>query len=99
MVSLKTMKNVEEICWNTNFWCAPSGSEGKSKNKNSYEGIVGYGHEEWLFDLEKIVDNYHYSFLQAANTGRNVYKDLDLKIYLYSINSETRTRWRIVSRH
>ncbi|WP_431024179.1 hypothetical protein [Halomonas sp. H5] len=90
-------EKVVRICWNTNSWCSPSGPEGKSKNKDSYEEIVGYGHEEWLFDLNKVVEGYHYSFLQAANTGRNVHKDSDLKVYLYSINSETKTRWWIGS--
>lgn len=90
-------EKVVRICWNTNFWRSPSGPVGKSKNKESYEEIVGYGHEEWLFDLAKTVDDYHYSFLQAANTGRNTHKDIELKVYLYSINSETKTRWWIGS--
>lgn len=90
-------EKVVRICWNTKSWLVPSGPKGKSKNKDSYEEIVGYGHEEWLFDLAKVVDGYHYSFLQAANTGRNAHKDIDLKVYLYSINSETKTRWWVGS--
>ena len=81
------------ICWNINSWIRPSGPEGKSKNKEAYEDIVGYGHEEWLFDVEKIVDGFHYGFLQAANSGRNVHKDKILDVHLYSINSITSTRW------
>lgn len=92
-----TEEKVVRICWNTNSWRSPSGPEGKSKNKDSYEDIVGYGHEEWIFDLDKIVDGYHFSFLQAANTGRNVHKNSYLKVYLYSINSATKTRWWIGS--
>lgn len=92
-----TEEKVVRICWNTNSWKLPSGPEGKSKSKDSYEEIVGYGHEEWLFDLDKVVDGYHYSFLQAANTGRNVHKDSVLKVYLYSIDSASKTRWWIGS--
>lgn len=92
-----TEEKVARICWNTNSWKSPSGPEGKSTNSGLYEDTVGYGLEEWLFDLNKIVDSYHYSFLQAANTGRNVHKYSYLKVYLYSINSTTKTRWWIGS--
>lgn len=83
------------ICWNTNNWIKPSGSIGKSKNKDAYEDLVGYGHEEWLFDFTKIIDDYHYAFLQAANSGRNAHKDKSFNIHLYSINSDKNTRWWI----
>ncbi len=85
------------ICWNTNSWTKPSGPEGKSKNKKAYEEIVGYGHEEWLFDLEKIIDGYHYGFLQAAHSGRDIHKDKIYNINLYTINSSTGTRWWVGS--
>ena len=83
------------ICWNTNSWLKPSGPEGKSKNRKAYEEIVGYGHEEWLFDTQKIIDGYHYGFLQAANTGRNIHKGKIYDIHLYSINNTTGSRWWI----
>ncbi|MCK4621393.1 MAG: hypothetical protein KAT62_04165 [Desulfuromonadales bacterium] len=88
-------EKLARICWNTNSWTKPSGPEGKSKNKKAYEEIVGYGHEEWLFDLEKIIDGYHYGFLQAAHSGRDIHKDKIYNVHLYTINSVTGTRWWI----
>lgn len=35
------MEKIARICWNTNDWKYPSGIEGKSKNKHSYEKIMG----------------------------------------------------------
>lgn len=84
---------IVRICWNTEGWKKPSGIQGKSKNKDAYEDIVGYGHEEWLFDINKIINGYHYGFLQPANNGKNAHKGKIVNVHLYTINSETGTRW------
>ncbi len=63
-------KKLARICWNSNSWQKPSGKYGKSKNPDAYEMIVGYGHEEWLLDLEKIIDGFHYAYLQAIGAHR-----------------------------
>ena len=60
------IEKIARICWNTNNWHRPSGSEGKSKTKQSYEKKQGFGHEEWLFDERMILkDGYLYGYLQA----------------------------------
>ena len=86
-------KKLTRICWNTNNWQKPSGKYGKSKNPKAYERIVGYGHEEWLLDLGKFIDGYHYSFLQAIGAHWEKYFDKIFDIFLYSINNDTKTRW------
>jgi len=86
-------KKLSRICWNTNNWQKPSGKYGKSRNPKAYEMIVGYGHEEWLLDLEKIIDGYHYAFLQAIAAHRDKYNGKIFDISLYSINNDTKTRW------
>ncbi|MBW4933229.1 hypothetical protein [Marinobacter sp. F4206] len=89
-------EKVARICWNSKNWSRPSGRQGKSKNRETWEYKNGYGHEEWLFDLDKIIDGYHYAFLQAANTDRRVLVPGEaLKIYLYTIDSEKNIRWWI----
>lgn len=86
-------RKVARICWNTQHWQKPSGKKGKSKNKKAYENLVGYGHEEWLFDSEKTINGFHYSHLQAIVQHRNKYLGATYDIYLYSINSLTKERW------
>lgn len=55
------MEKIARIYWNTHDWKLPSGREGKTENKDAYEVIVGFGHEEWLLDDSKILpDGYHY---------------------------------------
>lgn len=86
---------IARICWNTNYWQRPSGQEGKSRNQKAYENLTGYGHEEWLLDTEKIIDGYHYAYLQAIGAHRDKYLGEIFNISLYSINNITKQRWWI----
>ncbi|WP_426491286.1 hypothetical protein [Hymenobacter sp. 102] len=58
------------VCWNTLGWQRPSGPVGKSTTATSHESghVAGFGAEEWLFDYERLIDGYHYGFLQALNS-------------------------------
>ena len=81
------------ICWNDNLWQRPSGAEGKSRNKDSFEYINGFGHEEWLFDTSKIIDGYHYGFVQAVGASRGKHGNDAMHLSLYSIDNRTKQRW------
>jgi uncharacterized protein DUF3883 len=81
------------ICWNTNGWKAPSGMEGKSHSLDSHEGKYGYGNEEWLFDFKKLIDGYHYGFLQPINRGIKKYASEVLDVQLFTIDGATKTRY------
>jgi len=86
-------RRIARICWNTSDWTKPSGSKFKSKNKKSYENLVGFGWEEWLFDTKKLIEGYHYGFIQAVNKNWEKYQGSVMDISLYSINGETKERW------
>lgn len=86
---------IARICWNNNRWRSPSGRQGKSKDKTAYENILGYGHEEWLLDLDKLIDGYHYAFLQPVSASSKNYRGKYLNVYLYSINSAKKQRFWI----
>jgi len=83
-------KRIVKLCWNENEWIYPSGKYGKSKDVKSHENERGYGHEEWLFDIEKLIDGYHYAFLQSAQHGRENFLSSSFDIRLFSHNSETK---------
>ena len=84
------LKKIARICWNTNGWTCPSGRIGKSKNKDSYEYKYGFGHEEWLFDIAKTINGYHYGHIQAvASYKENLFFDLPL----FTINDKTKQRY------
>lgn len=96
MMTIMPDEKVARICWNTKGWTKPSGRNGKSRNKQSYEYLTGFGHEEWLLDVSKLIDGYHYAFLEAVS-GRFKEKYIGqiYNISLYSINNETRQRYWI----
>lgn len=85
-------EKIARICWNEYNWQRPSGPNGKSNDKDSYEFQTGYGHEEWLFDTGKIINGYHYGYLQQI---KDKYRGAIFNISFYSINSKTGEKWWI----
>jgi len=84
---------IARICWNTEGWRKPTGKNGKSKNKEAYENKFGFGHEEWLLDTTKLIDGWHYAYLQPIGLHHSKYIGKIFNISLYSINEETKERW------
>lgn len=77
-------ERIARICYNEFGWTRPSGRSGKGSMKNSYEYINSFGHEEWLFDKTRILDGYHYSFLQAMNGFIYAGRVFDVHLFAYS---------------
>lgn len=86
-------KRLARIAYNEESWQRPSGRYGKSKSKNSHEGKYGYGNEEWLFDKEKLINGYHYAFLEPIYKYYNLYKKKKFDITLYTVDADTSTRY------
>jgi hypothetical protein len=84
-------EKIARVCWNIQKWKKPSGPLGKSKDTNSFEVNPGFGHEEWIFDFEKLIGDYKYSFLQPLNTEKNSYKDKIFNIWLYALTNGQRS--------
>lgn len=76
---------ISKICWNSEGWKFPSGSQGKSAASNSFEAEYGYGHEEWLFDKARMVKGYHYAFLQPLHLKSDKHVGKTYNIFLYTI--------------
>jgi len=76
---------ISKICWNSEGWKFPSGSKGKSAAAKSFEAGYGYGHEEWLFDKTRMVEGYHYAFLQPLNLKSDKHVDKTYNLFLYTI--------------
>lgn len=92
-------KRVARIAWNENEWVYPSGPYGKSLYKDSHEFKYGYGHEEWLFDTGKIINGFHYGFLEPIRKQQDSYSNKLFDVWLYTINDETKERFWIGEIH
>lgn len=87
----KLLSKESKICrivWNTNNWVKPSGRSGKSTYP-SFENDNGFGHEEWLFDGDKIIDGYKYGFLEPINKYRSKYEGKLFNLVLYTRDADT----------
>ncbi|MEX6687180.1 hypothetical protein QTN47_06720 [Danxiaibacter flavus] len=88
-------KRIARLCWNDNGWIMPSGSYGKSTNGKTHEAKSSYGYEEWVFDISKLINGYHYGFLQPVHNQRDAYESRTFNAWLYSINGATKKRYWI----
>jgi hypothetical protein len=92
----RVQKRIARLTWNTNDWLMPSGTIGKSKDQDTHEGKFGFGHEEWLFNTEKLIDGYHYGFLEPVNKHFDTYSGKAYDTWLYTIEDVGKKRNRYV---
>lgn len=90
-------ERVARICWNDLNWKRPSGMEGKSTTKKIHTTEYGYGHEEWLFDFDKIIDGYHFGFLEPVRKQLQAYANRTFNVTLYTHNRAER-QWYWIAR-
>jgi len=60
------------ICYNSANWQRPTRDREavQYEAQNTYVHKYGFGHEDWLFRSEWLVDGWRYAFLQGVNKGR-----------------------------
>lgn len=90
-----TEKRLARLAWNEYGWVMPSGRYGKSDHPDTHEAKFGYGHEEWLFDTSKIVNGFHYGFLEPVRKEQDAYTHRTFDVWLYSINGKSKKRFWI----
>ena len=78
------------ICWNTAGWQKPTGDAAKVET-TSYVATHRFGHEEWLFNFEWLVNGYRYGFLQPILKFYSKYKGNSCSILLYTVTPEQET--------
>lgn len=91
----KNEDRISRICWNNNGWVQPSGPYGKSTNREIHEGQYGYGHEEWNGDISKVINGYHYGFLESIRKDQASFSGKTYNIELFAINAINHNRYLI----
>ena len=79
------------ICWNTLGWRMPSGDARRIEQGNAYAAMHGFGHEEWLFNFEWLIDGYRYGFLQPIGKYYEKYAEENCSIMMYTLTPEKQT--------
>jgi hypothetical protein len=93
-LQLRNQLRIARICWNTNEWVKPSGRFGKSTTP-SHEKAYGFGHEEWLFDMDKVIGQYHFGFLEPLRKYPQKYMGRCFDLLLYTMDSATHDKYWI----
>ena len=55
---------------NATGWWRPIKNEQSSEAADTYRGEFGFGHEDWLFRNEWIINGWRYGFVQGVNSSR-----------------------------
>jgi hypothetical protein len=66
-------RRIARVIWNDNGWVKPSGMIGKSNSLSTHEVKYKFGHDEWLFYFSKIINGYHYAFLEPIRKDQSTY--------------------------
>ncbi|MEZ5277083.1 MAG: hypothetical protein R3F07_11935 [Opitutaceae bacterium] len=61
------MHKLTRISFNPTGWRSPTGEARKYEARGTFNNRVGYGHEDWLFRSEWVIDGWRYSFIQGVN--------------------------------
>jgi hypothetical protein len=65
------MRYWARIAYNSRNWERPSGDAERLESR-TYNSSHGFGHEEWLFRNEWVIDEWRYAFLQGVNGSKQV---------------------------
>ena len=82
-----TMLN--RMCWNSRGWRLPTGTS----EDGGYPSKMGFGHEEWNFQIEDAVDGFVYGYLYY-NPAEKVIRESggNFRIGFWSIHPDTREK-------
>lgn len=61
------MPRITRISFNSDGWRRPTGDARQDEGAETYNGQNGFGHEEWLFRSEWLINGWRYAFLQGVN--------------------------------
>jgi len=68
-------------------WVRPTG-EAHQLEQGTYNAKYGFGHEDWLFRADWLINGYRYSFLQGLNKSRRKFLGQKLDIALFILRPD-----------
>jgi hypothetical protein len=80
------------VAYNSSGWIRPTGEAGEHESDETYNAQNKFGHEDWLFRNEWVLDGWRYAFIQGLNKGRETYLGQSLDVTLYTRQPDKRRR-------
>jgi hypothetical protein len=87
------MHKLARISFNSSGWTKPTGEARKYEASNTYNFKQGFGHEDWLFRNEWVLDGWRYAFIQGVNKSPLRKKQQILDLTLFTIDEKNRRRF------
>lgn len=84
-------KKITEISYNEEGWQRPSGIYGKNRIHHEY----GYSNDEWIFDIDKVINGAHYAYLEPISKAYTLHENTPLDVFLFAVNYNTKVRYWI----
>jgi hypothetical protein len=89
------LHKVTRVAYNSSNWQRPTGEARQYEAKGTYNHKNGFGHEEWLFRSEWLIDGWRYAFIQGVNKSHSklVKTGQTTNITLYTIEPDKKRRF------
>ena len=78
---------VTRISYNSAGWTHPTGEARRQEDDGTYNARMGFGHEDWLFRNEWLIEGWRYAFLQGVNKshGKLVREGVPFDVTLFTV--------------
>lgn len=88
-------QKITRIAYNSKGWQRPSGDAKKQEATGTYNNQHGFGHEEWLFRSDWLIDGWRYAFIQGINKSQRklVAAKEAFDLTLFAIQPDGRRRY------
>lgn len=87
-----SIARLARISYNSSGWKRPTGDARKYETPGTYNYEHGFGHEDWLFRADWLIDGWRYAFIQGLNNSRKACLGQPLDVTLYTLQPDKRRR-------
>jgi hypothetical protein len=86
---------ITRVSYNSSGWLKPTGDARRYELPGTYNHEFGFGHEDWLFRKDWLIDGWRYAFIQGVNKShaRLVKESAPFDLTLYTIEPDKKRRY------
>src|SRR5687768_13396601 len=78
------MKKLTRLTFNSSGWQRPTRRTQNAEATGTYVNRYGFGHEDWLFRFDWVIDGWKYGFIQGVNKAGKKYVKVPLDLTLFT---------------